>query len=44
METQRQGNECAIARTIPPALLSLYTLAAKRLIERGTTCMRSMAW
>jgi len=46
METQRQGNEHAIARTIP-ALLSLYssiTLTAPLLIEKGVTCVRSTAW
>jgi hypothetical protein len=46
METQRQWNERAIARTTP-ALLSLYsivTLTAQVLIEKGTTCMRSTAW
>jgi len=46
METQRQWNDRAIARTTP-ALLSLYsiiTLTAQRLIEQGATCLRSTAW
>jgi hypothetical protein len=46
METQRQWNARAIARTTP-ALLSLYTimtLTAQLLLEKGTTCMRSTAW
>jgi hypothetical protein len=46
METQRQWNDRAIARTTP-ALLSLYsliTLTAHLLIEKGTTCVRSTAW
>jgi len=46
METQRQWNDRAIARTTP-ALLSLYsiiTLNAHRLIEKGMTCVRSTAW
>lgn len=46
METQRQWNARAIARTTP-ALLSLYaiiTLTAHLLIEKGTTCVRSTAW
>jgi DDE superfamily endonuclease len=46
METQRQWNERAIARTTP-ALLSLYsivTLTAHLLIDKGATCVRSMAW
>jgi hypothetical protein len=46
METQRQWNERAIARTTP-ALLSLYsvvTLTAHLLIEKGETCVRSTAW
>ena len=46
METQRQWNERAIARTTP-ALLSLYsivTLTAHLLIEKGATCVRSTAW
>jgi hypothetical protein len=46
METQRQWNERAIARTTP-ALLSLYaiiTLTAQLLIEKGATCVRSTAW
>ena len=46
METQRQWNERAIARTTP-ALLSLYsiiTLTAQQLIDKGATCMRSTAW
>ena len=46
METQRQWNDRAIARTTP-ALLSLYsivTLTAHLLIDKGATCVRSMAW
>ena len=46
METQRQWNDRAVARTTP-ALLSLYaiiTLTAHRLSEQGATCMRSTAW
>jgi hypothetical protein len=46
METQRQWNERAIARTTP-ALLSLYsiiTLTTQLLIEQGATCLRSTAW
>jgi hypothetical protein len=46
METPRQGNDRAIARTTP-ALLSLYslmTLNAQWLIEQGRTCVRSTAW
>jgi hypothetical protein len=46
METQRQWNDRAMARTTP-ALLSLYsiiTLTAQQLIEKGATCMRSTAW
>jgi hypothetical protein len=46
METQRQWNERAIARTTP-ALLRLYsiiTLTAQQLIEKGATCIRSTAW
>ena len=46
METQRQWNDRAIARTTP-ALLSLYsiiTLTTQLLIERGATCVRSTAW
>jgi hypothetical protein len=46
METQRQWNARAIARTTP-ALLSLYaivTLTAHLLIEKGATCVRSTAW
>ena len=46
METQRQWNDRAIARTTP-ALLSLYsiiTLTAHLLIEKGTSCVRSAAW
>jgi hypothetical protein len=46
METQRQWNDRAIARTTP-ALLSLYsiiTLNAHRLIEKGMTSVRSTAW
>jgi hypothetical protein len=46
METQRQWNARAIARTTP-ALLGLYsivTLTAHLLSEKGTTCVRSTAW
>jgi len=46
METQRQWNERAMARTTP-ALLSLYslmTLNAHLLIAKGMTCVRSTAW
>jgi hypothetical protein len=46
METQRQWNDRAIARTTP-ALLSLSTiiiLTAQLLIEKGATCVRSTAW
>ena len=46
METQRQWNDRAIARTTP-ALLSLYsiiTLTAHLLNEKGATCVRSTAW
>ena len=46
METQRQWNDRAIARTTP-ALLSLYsivTLTAQLLMEKGATCVRSTAW
>ena len=46
METQRQWNDRAMARTTP-ALLSLYsiiTLTAQLLIEKGATCVRSTAW
>ena len=46
METQRQWNDRAIARTTP-ALLSLYsivTLTAHLLIDKGATRVRSTAW
>jgi hypothetical protein len=46
METQRQWNDRAIARTTP-ALLSLYsiiTLTAHLLIEKGASRVRSTAW
>ena len=46
METQRQWNDRAMARTTP-ALLSLYsimTLNAPLLIEKGMTSVRSTAW
>jgi DDE superfamily endonuclease len=46
METQRQWNDRAIARTTP-ALLSLYsiiTLTAHLLIEKGVRRVRSTAW
>lgn len=46
METQRQWNARAIARTTP-ALLGLYsivTLTAHLLIAKGASCLRSTAW
>ena len=46
LETPRQWNDRAIARTTP-ALLSLYsiiTLTAHRLIDQGATCVRRTAW
>ena len=46
METQRQWNARAIARTTP-ALVSLYsivTLTAHLLIHQGAACVRSTAW
>jgi hypothetical protein len=46
LETQRQWNDRAIARTTP-ALLSLYTivtLVAHLLIAKGATCVRRTAW
>lgn len=46
METQRQWNDRAIARTTP-ALLSLYsiiTLMAHLLIEKGVSHVRSTVW
>ena len=46
LETQRQWNVRAIARTTP-ALLGLYsiiTLTAHLLIQKGLTCVRSTAW
>ena len=46
LETQRQWNARAIARTTP-ALLSLYsivTLTAHLLIEKGAMCVRNTAW
>ena len=46
METQRQWNARAIARTTP-ALLSLYTvitLTTHLLIHKGVTCVRRTAW
>jgi hypothetical protein len=46
METQRQGNDQASARTTP-ALVSLYslmTLTAHLLSEKGATWVRSAAW
>ena len=46
METQRQWNDRAIARTTP-ALLSLYsviTLTAHLLIEKGVSRVRTAAW
>jgi hypothetical protein len=46
METQRQGNDRAIARTTPAllSLSSIITLTAQLLIEQGATCVRSTAW
>jgi hypothetical protein len=46
LETQRQGHECAIARTTP-ALLSLYAsirLAAHQLLRKESTIGRVTAW
>ena len=46
METQRQWNDLAIARTTP-ALLSLFsiiTIIAHFLIEKGASSVRSTAW
>ena len=46
METQRQWNDHAIARSTP-ALLSLFsiiTLTAHLLIEKGASAVRSTAW
>jgi transposase len=46
LETPRQWNDRAIARTTP-ALLSLYTLVtlvAHLLIVKGATCVRRTAW
>ena len=46
LETQRQCNDQAIARSTP-ALLSLYssmTLVAHLLIEKGASRVRSAAW
>jgi hypothetical protein len=46
METQRQGNDRAIAHTTP-ALLCLYTiltLTSQLLSEKGATGVRSTAW
>jgi hypothetical protein len=46
METQRQWNERAIARTTPARLrlYSIITLTTQPLIEPGATCLRSTAW
>jgi hypothetical protein len=46
METQRQWNDRAIARTTPAllSLSSIVTLTAHLLIDKGATCVRSMAW
>ena len=46
METQRQWNDRAIARTTPAllSLSSIMTLTAHLLIEKGATCVRSTAW
>jgi hypothetical protein len=46
LETQRQWNDRAIARTTP-AVLGLYTivtLVAHLLIDKGATCVRRTAW
>jgi hypothetical protein len=46
METQRQWNDQAIARTTP-ALLSLYsivTLTAHQLLQQGALIIRTTAW
>ncbi len=46
LETQRQWNDLAIARTTPTllALYSLVTLLAAQLIKRGTQVVRTAAW
>jgi hypothetical protein len=46
METQRQWNDRAIARTTPAlvSLSSIITLTAHLLTEKGATCVRSTAW
>jgi DDE superfamily endonuclease len=46
METQRQGNDRAIARTTPAlvSLDSIMTLTAHLLTEKGATGVRSAAW
>jgi hypothetical protein len=46
METQRQGNDRAIARTTPARLRldSIMTLHAPLVIEKGRTAVRSTAW
>jgi hypothetical protein len=46
IETQRQWNDRAIARTTPAlfALYSLITLTAQRLIQRETGVVRTAAW
>jgi hypothetical protein len=45
-ETQRPGNERAMARTTPARLSldSIMTLNAQWLSEKGMTCVRSPAW
>lgn len=46
METQRQWNARAIARTTPAlfALYAIVTLTAHLLIAKGAACMRRTAW
>jgi hypothetical protein len=46
LETQRQGQERAMARTTPALLRlsAIVTLTAQWLIAKGTPCMRSTAW
>ena len=46
LETQRQWNDRAMARTTPAllSLSSIMTLTAHLLIEKGATCVRSTAW
>lgn len=46
METQRQWNDRAIARSTPALLrlFSIVTLTAHRLLEKGASTVRSTAW